>query len=765
MDEFNKLDLDIIKNQICKYTSFSKGRKIIEDLDVDFNPLVIKLNTNRSKQALELVIKYGSMPFLGIKDISKVLMDSSKDIILKSNDFLDVVSLNDGIKGCIRYTYNWEKEYEYIKNLTNSLIYHKDLNDKILAVINQYGEVKNDATVKLKELNKQLNSIDNQIVKATNKFINDNSDIVQEKIISYRSNRACLLIKNTNKNTFNGLIHGDTKSKQASYVEPQFLVGLNNQKLNILEEIDDEIEKILYELSQIVKDKSNDLIANIDTLALLDSIFAKAIYGYNNQGIVANIDSNNDLYIKDARHPLIDKDKVISNTYNIDNNYKLLLITGANTGGKTISLKIIGLFVTMTYMGIPVFAEECNIPIYDQILVDISEQQSVIASLSSFSAHLSKLSYITENATSKSLVLLDEIGSATDPLEGEALAISILDYLRNKQCLTICTTHFNGLKTYASKHDNILLASVEFDKKDLIPTYKFLVGVIGQSNAFDIAKRYNIKQEIIDNAINIKENNKSEDLHLLSKLEKLIEENNNLKNKLELKENTLNDKDKELKEKEYKLIEIENDLINQAKNESLIYIENIKQQADKLLEELKQEDNKRISKVIENKTKLDKLVENKETYIKEEEIFNVGDLVYLNDANNVCEILSINKNNCVLQMNNMKVNAKVKQLKKANIKKVNKVNNNKRTDMIIKPINLECNLIGLTYSDAKDILSKYIDNALVANQKTCRIVHGIGTGVLRKMTHEYLKSHQSIKEFHLADYHDGGSGATVVVFK
>ena len=765
MDEFNKLDLDIIKNQICKYTSFSKGRKIIEDLDVDFNPLVIKLNTNRSKQALELVIKYGSMPFLGIKDISKVLMDSSKDIILKSNDFLDVVSLNDGIKGCIRYTYNWEKEYEYIKNLTNSLIYHKDLNDKILAVINQYGEVKNDATVKLKELNKQLNSIDNQIVKATNKFINDNSDIVQEKIISYRSNRACLLIKNTNKNTFNGLIHGDTKSKQASYVEPQFLVGLNNQKLNILEEIDDEIEKILYELSQIVKDKSNDLIANIDTLALLDSIFAKAIYGYNNQGIVANIDSNNDLYIKDARHPLIDKDKVISNTYNINNNYKLLLITGANTGGKTISLKIIGLFVTMTYMGIPVFAEECNIPIYDQILVDISEQQSVIASLSSFSAHLSKLSYITENATSKSLVLLDEIGSATDPLEGEALAISILDYLRNKQCLTICTTHFNGLKTYASKHDNILLASVEFDKKDLIPTYKFLVGVIGQSNAFDIAKRYNIKQEIIDNAINIKENNKSEDLHLLSKLEKLIEENNNLKNTLELKENTLNDKDKELKEKEYKLIEIENDLINQAKNESLIYIENIKQQADKLLEELKQEDNKRISKVIENKTKLDKLVENKETYIKEEEIFNVGDLVYLNDANNVCEILSINKNNCVLQMNNMKVNAKVKQLKKANIKKVNKVNNNKRTDMIIKPINLECNLIGLTYSDAKDILSKYIDNALVANQKTCRIVHGIGTGVLRKMTHEYLKSHQSIKEFHLADYHDGGSGATVVVFK
>ena len=765
MNDFNKLDLDIIKKQIISYTNFSKGRQIIEELDVLFNPLIIKSNTNRSRQALQLVVKYGSMPFLGVKDISSVLTNASKDMILKSMDFLDIVSLNDGIKGCIRYTYNWEEEYEYIQDLTNTLIYHKELNEKILNIITPYGEVKKDATTKLKDLNKQLNSVENQIIKATNKFINDNSDIIQEKIISYRSNRACLLIKNTNKNTFNGLIHGDTKSKQASYVEPDFLVGLNNIKLNIIEEINEEIDRILFDLSQDVKLCSNDLLSNIETLGVLDAIFAKAVYGYNNQGIIANIDNNNHLYIKDARHPLIDKDKVISNTYELVNTYKLLLITGANTGGKTISLKIIGLFVTMTYMGIPVFANECNIPIYDQILVDISEQQSVTASLSSFSAHLSKLSHITNNATSKSLVLLDEIGSATDPLEGEALAIATLDYLRNVGCLTICTTHFNGLKSYASKYDNILLASVEFDKKDLKPTYRFLEGVIGQSNAFDIAKRYNIKEEIINNAITIKENNKSEDMLLLSKLENLIQENNELKILLNNKQEDLNIKEKTLELKENKLYELENDLINEAKDKSLQYINDIKQKANAILDELKLEDNRRISKVIESKTKLDELVENKTLLSDSIEEFKVHDLVYLNDANNVCEILSINKNNCVLLMNNMKVNAKLKQLKKANIVKQIKKVNNKRSEMVIKKINLECNIIGLTSADARDVLSKYIDDALVANQKTCRIVHGMGTGVLRKMTHEYLKKHSSIKEYHLADYHDGGSGATVVVFK
>ncbi len=762
----NQLEIYNVKKSILKYSSFSLGKELINEEKLIFNPLIIKKRVALINDVLKTIIKYNTMPFLGIKNLKEEATMALKDAILPTNILLDFVSLNDGIKAVISYTYQFEEDYDQIINLTSTLKFNEEINKEILKAINNYGDIKPDASEVLKSISSELNKVDSNIIKTANKFISDNSDLIQEKVIAYRNNRACILLKNQAKYSFKGLVHGETASKQAAYVEPSVLYELNNKKLILEEEYNKEVERILFELSQIIKKYADELIASIDTLAILDMAYAKGLYGFHNNGVMATLVNDRSLLIKDARHPLIAEKDVVSNTYEIDGNTKLLLITGSNTGGKTVSLKVIGLFVIMTYLGIPVLADRANIPFYDDIFIDISDNQSVSESLSSFSSHLKVLSHITNNVTANSLILLDEIASATDPKEGEALAMAVLEFLRQKGALTICTTHFGGLKAYAKKHDDIILASVEFDKVLLKPTYRFLVGVAGQSNAFEIAKRFDIPLSIIDDAIKIKDESKKEDDLLIEKLEASVLESELIKKELALKQKELETIELSIKKEKEVLEKRKSELINEARAEANEYVKKVRQEADELLDAAKGLNDLKMHERIAVKKNIDELLKEDEEEFIDDEPLKVNDQVHLKNASHIGTIISIDKNKAVVSLNGLKVNTKLADLRKAKVQ-VKPVKKDKKVKKEFKPlqINLECNLIGLSYSEAEEVLAKYIDNVLMANQPYCRIIHGVGTGALKKMTHLYLKKHKSVKAFRLADYNEGGSGATYVEFK
>ena len=295
-----------------------------------------------------------------------------------------------------------------------------------------------------------------------------------------------------------GFVHGESASGQTAYVEPRSLLVLNNRLQTLKSQEQEEITRILFELSQQVKSVGHELLSNLETFALLDSIFARGLWTKEMDGCIAELNTKDDhLYLKTARHPLIDPQKVVANTYEIRSPHHSLLITGSNTGGKTVTLKTIGLFVALTMSGLPLSAEQAVVPLFDALYVDIGDDQSIQESLSTFSSHISKMADICDHATARSLVLLDELGSGTDPKEGEPLAVAVLDHLRAIGAMVIATTHYSALKTYGADNEDILLSSVEFDMEKMLPTYRYIEGISGQSNAFEIARRYGLKESII----------------------------------------------------------------------------------------------------------------------------------------------------------------------------------------------------------------------------------------------------------------------------
>ena len=762
----NTLELEIIKQQIAHYCAFSLGKQYILELEPQFNKLVIKQELSYTKDALDLTYKYGSMPFDGIKDITKPLNTAKKDGICNEMDLLYIADHNRSVKQMLHYITNVDLKVENIKELISCLKNDDNLQNQIEKTISINGEVLDSASSKLRSIRSQLRSIDGEIIGVANKFISQNSKKLMDTIVTSRNNRYVVLSKVSEKNSFNGIIHGESTSGQSTYVEPSILIPLNNKKQSLVFEEVAELEKILFELSQLVKYSADDFLANLETITLLDSYFARANWGKKYEGCCASLSDEPILKLKNARHPLIDQKVVVSNNYNILNDQRILLITGPNTGGKSVALKTIGLFTLLTYCAIPVSCDSALIPFFDKVFVDIGDDQSIVQSLSTFSAHLSKIAYITSNATKNSLILVDEIGSGTDPVEGEALAIAILEDIRQIGCMCAATTHFSGCKKYGKANDDILIASVQFDVEKMQPTFRYIEGSSGMSNAIEIAKRYNIKPSIIDYALQIRENSRSNEDILIEKLEIQILENQKQAQIIEaelLKNRSLNDE----------LIKQINDvqtnrekIMEKAKVEASDYVNSIKDQADEMLISL--DDKKEEIKLHEvNKffKSIEKIVEIEKLEVVNKTIINVDDYVTMKNSNQMGKVISINKNNVQVDLNGMRINTKMENLKYAKkpttpVKKTVR----RRVDATFdKSFSIECNLIGERVYEALEIMDKYLDDAIVANASFVRIIHGAGSGALRKGVHENLSRRKNLT-FRLGSQGEGGVGATVVSF-
>ena len=766
------LELDTILHSVESYCSFSLGKKILQETKPSYDALVIKRDNARIQEALQACIQVGPMPFSGFRDITDILDNATKGRILSSQDLLKVYQVMLGVKGVLAYRESLsEVKHVALDDLLSTLVFHNKVANTLNTCLNEYGEIKDNATPTLKAVRAQLRNIDSDIASIANNFVKSHASSMIDGIITTRNGRCVVLVKASEKNAFGGFVYGDSQSGNASYIEPPALISINNKKQSLVAEEQEEITKICKMLSQSVASIAHEEQANLETCAILDALFAKAMWGKEREASVANLTETKQLSITQARHPLIDPTKVVANSYHITQDKKILLITGPNTGGKTVSMKIIGLFVLMTYCGMPIPCLEATIPFFDRVFVDIGDDQSVESSLSSFSSHMKKQAEVCQYATKDSLVLLDEVGSGTDPREGEALAISILNDLRQKQVMAVLTTHYDRLKTYGKRHKDILVASVQFDTETLSPTYKYLEGMTGQSNAFEIAERYGLPKPIVKYARYLKNQAKTEEDTLIEKLEKELNEatlkqeqlTKQLQETNKLKQQLLKEKDQLTKEKEH--------FKEKAQKEADAYVATIQNKANKILKDIrKRQETTKYHEALDAVKQLNTFTQQEEVQEDTQDYtFHVGDAVELKGNSQVCEIIAIKKKDITILMNGREVHVKKNQIRPSihvlpKMKKQTNVSiNTGRSLFTTMP--LEVNLIGLHVDEAMDKMDSYMDQASLNGLKTFRIIHGDGTGRLRKAVHERLKNNASVKEYRLGMPQEGGTGATIVIMK
>lgn len=772
MNVEKSLELDVILKQVEHYCDFSLGKKRIQELHPCFDKLVIRRDNARMKEALACTVKYGPCTIQGITDLTSTLARIAKGMTASAQECLDEMRLIDGIRTMKNYEKSLEDvPHENLNELFDSLVVHEKTEKYLKRVFNEYGEIMDNASEKLRSVRSSLRRIDGDISSAAASFVSKHSSSVVDSIVTYRNDRAVVLIRSSEKNSYGGMVYGNSASGQASYVEPASLMHLNNRRQSLIEEEKEEIQRILRLCSDEIRSVADEETANLETCAILDELFAKAKWGKERNGCVADLSMESELSIVMARHPLIDPAKVVSNTYHLSSSQNILLITGPNTGGKTVSMKVIGLTVLMTYCGMPVSCDEAKIPFFDAVYADIGDDQSVVSSLSSFSAHMCKQAEVIRNATSDSLCLLDEIGSGTDPREGEALAIAIMNELRQRGTMAVITTHYDRLKAYGKRHDDILVAGVQFDMEKLMPTYKYMEGFTGQSNAFEVAERYGVPGNIIRYARYLKNQAKTKEDELIEKLELQLNETELLKEQLAEKQKEVDALEISLKKEKDRLEREKEKIRLKAEKEADEYVESVRKKADSVLKKIRR--NQEELKYHEALEAVKSLNTQEETEEEEqpatEFTYHVGDAVELKGHSQVCEVLEVGKKEIRISMNGREMRVKKSQIRPSmhvipKMKKQTNVVINAKRD-IFSTMPLEVNLIGLHVDEAMNKMDDYMDQASVHGLKNFRIIHGDGTGRLRKAVHEKLRHNSRVKEFRLGMPQEGGTGATIVIMK
>jgi len=745
---------------LVNLASFSLSKEVILNLKPYDKKLVIERENARTAAAMRVERLYGMCPMFGMSDIRLALQQAERDQILSIPDLLDIARFNRGIAMIQKFFKEAQCEKEALLDLINGLESFLPLAESIERCFNGAYEVLDSASPQLKDIRRHLRLTQTKLQDTAASFIQKHASSLSEPISMVRNDRVVVLAKNSEKNTFKGMIHGESASGQSAYVEPPVLVELNNKIADLLIQQDEEIKRICFELSQKIKPLSDSMAAHLETASVLDALFAKARYGNQTQGTVVIL--GQDLYMKAARHPLIDPKDVVSNTYRLDQKQHVLLITGPNTGGKTVSLKIIGLFCLMGYSGIPVLCDEARIPLFNQIFVDIGDDQSIAHSLSTFSAHLSKLTLVTDKADAHSLVLLDELGGGTDPIEGECLAMAVLNDLRKVDAWTVATTHYARLKEYGLQHDDIIVASMAFDMESIAPTYRFIEGLPGQSYAFEIAKRFGLKSSVIDEAIEYKAQAKTQQAILTEKLQAAIEENRKIQEDLIEKEKALELSLSEVKAKENELEKTRLDRLKAVEDEAQDYLNLVQEEAETILSDMRASKSAPIHENISRKKEIDSLVKEKVEETALDKV-KIGQWVKITITNQVGQVVASRKQMATVSVNGVKLEVPLSKL--AFAQTPIPVKNVHITSERLASVPLEYNVIGLTVEEALGEIDHYLDDCVRARMPFARLIHGHGTGALRSAIHTMLKSHHFVESYRLGQQSEGGVGATVVYFK
>ncbi|MDO4940959.1 MAG: Smr/MutS family protein [Erysipelotrichaceae bacterium] len=756
MNDYRSLDLPIIKNRIAEYASISEAKEYIFNQEVIFNPLVIKNNIIETKEALAILNDGFIVNFDGINNVGEYFDKADKGITLNGIELLKILVLHNHCSRLKKQFTNFDKEL-HIRDYTDSLVIDNSVFLKIENCIDNNGEIKLDCTDELRRVCKELESAEKSLYSRAYQFVDKHMSSLQEPSLFERNNRVVFLIKNSDKNKYGGYAYGSSSSGLASYVEPSVMVELNNKRIQLLEAKEDEINRILKHLTYVVSGVSSMYRNNFESLVKLNVIFAKATYGYARNGIMADISQDQYFEYSDICHPLINEKKVISNSYRLYSPYKGIVISGSNTGGKTVSLKLIGLATVCTYLGIPLIASKAIVPIYDDVLVDIDDNQSIQDSLSTFSSHITNIDQILSKASDKSLILIDELVSGTDPKQAQAISLAIIDKIKEIGASFVITTHYDEIKNYSYNDDSILLSAVSFNMETLSPTYHYLENAVGSSNALEIASRYISDKNIIDKAHYYLDLKQTKEDELINKLAKQIEETSIEKEKLD----NLQEENRLLKEQldaKLKSFDSEKSIMRENYLKELSdFIENEKKKTISRLQNLhSSKDINKIEEVVQES--IAKPVVSEEI----EEKIEVGDNVRINDNEQIGTIVEIRNNNVVVNVRGINVKTTIN-----NLKKMPKIKTN--DTKIIKPkvarVSSELNLVGQRVEDGLILMEEYLDKANASSLSSVKIIHGIGTGTLRSALRERMKKIKYIDKYHDGDFYDGGSAVTIVEFK
>ena len=766
--EFNMI-LDILK----KYAKTDYAINLISELTPISNyESVIELN-NETNEAYMALVKQGDLPLGGLYNVKPSIKRSQIGGILDPNELLNIVYLLDAGVNVERYfktldsiKLNTPNLNKYVNVLTNL----PTLKTNITLAINPDGKVNDNASRELFTIRRTISSLNNRLKSKLNELLASKANMLSDSLIVMRNNRMCLPVKIEYKNSFKGIIHDISSSNTTCYIEPEATIETANQIDSYLNKEKKEIEIILKNLSLLVSAEADILLANLEALTSLDIIYSKALMGKELDYNIPNIVDDYHFNLKKAKHPLIDPTKVVPIDIELGKKAKVIIITGPNTGGKTVALKTVGLLHCMSMCGMMVpCSSDSTLSVYNEILVDIGDEQSITQSLSTFSAHMKKMNEILDATTFESLILLDELGSGTDPKEGSSLAISMINYMKSRGATVIVTTHYSDLKTYAYNTDNVLNASVEFNSNTLMPTYRLLVGVPGKSNAIEIASRLGIPNEIIENSKKyMNDINSSENSELMNNLEeeitKLREQEIELAHKIEMYDE-LNHK---LSSEKVNLTKQTNKIINDAKNEANKIIIDAKEEASKLINEIKDLSNIEYKEheLADLKYKVKNLnVESSDMNLFDEDLV-VGDYVYIKPYEKNGTITKIKKDKYTVQMGQFSMDFVKTDLTKAAKPKEKVV---KQTRMSgynpASHASLSLDLRGKRYEEVKDLMDQYLDQAILGNLEQVSIIHGFGTGVIRNAVQDYLKKCPYVKSYRYGGEGEGLNGATIVKLK
>ena len=777
-----KLEFDRVLENLSSYCKTYIGKNYVSELrpsnDIDY----VKETLNETSQGVILIQRNSTPPLDEIADISVYLkiLDSNGILSIKALlEIQNILKTSANLKKYFNKDYLEDESFEFIKPYFEDLYTNPSIVSTLSKSIIDENTIADSASSKLQDIRRKKRKIEQDIRAKLNSILHSSaySKYIQESLVTIRNNRFVIPVKEEYRSNIKGFIHDISSSGSTVFVEPISVFELNNEisNLNIEEEL--EIDRILQNLSGLLYPYTSELESNVNLIGKLDFIFAKASYSLKLHCTTPIVSTEKVIELKNAKHPLINQELVVPISIKLGKDFSNLVITGPNAGGKTVTLKTVGLLTAMACSGLNIPANEnSNIYVFDNIFADIGDEQSISESLSTFSAHISNIVKIIHKATENSLILLDELGSGTDPLEGANLAISILQYFAELGAITVSTSHYQELKKYALVTPNFKNASVEFDIESLKPTYRLLIGIPGKSNAFAISRKLGLNENIIKNASSMMDKNIVNFEDLLKNIydEKIKIENEKKKIDFTLRE--VEELKKNIKTQNSDIIAKEKNLINSAKSEAKQILLDAKETANELIKNINftnsaSEANKIRNNLNEKITSLNTSTDTqnepeKSTTIPREDIKpNMN--VFVSNLNSDGVILSnISKDDTVqIQVGAIKMKVNIKYLQPVHTKAKKKdfsYTKNSSKSQFVKP---ELNVIGLTVDEAIPIIDKYLDDCLIAKLYTIRIVHGKGTGALRKGIHSYLKTNKIVDSYRLGTFGEGEMGVTIVTLK
>ena len=771
-----------IINMLLNRSQSIIGKKTIKNSEISSNLIEVQRLLDETDEAYRFIIKHRLPGISNIDDLEEDFKLLEIGQYFSPKNLLEVWKLLNTSRFLKNIISEEESsEFKNIFELINSLNIATQLEKDIEMSIISENEISDDASSDLKRIRRMIKSKNDLIRDKLNQLIST-SDKLMDNLYTLRDGRYVVPVRSEFKNSFKGIVHDQSASGQTVFIEPMFVVDLNNDLKKLEIDEDKEIERILIAFSSRILEILPELISNLSVIAKIDFIFSRGKLAYDMEAIKPIINNRGIISLQSARHPLIDRDKVVPIDISLGNSFNTLVITGPNTGGKTVTLKTVGILTLMTQYGLMIpCADNSEVAVFDELFADIGDEQSIEQSLSTFSSHMKNIIEIIKNAKENSLILFDELGSGTDPEEGSGLSISILNYFLGRNIRTIATTHYSQLKMYAMSTENVQNAAMEFDVEKLEPTYKLIIGISGKSNAFEISKKLGLDESFIVNAKKFISNNELSFDKLVSNVdnrrkeyeELIIEQREILNFNKKIKEEYEEKLEKFNKQKEKKIRKLEE------------YIENSIYETEKFCKETINHINKARSK--EQSTKLKKISE--EILKKMDKINHSKMIKKENESNTLKEplmlgeevkVLSLNENgyiqtlpdkngNLQVKIGILKVNANISDI--IRIEKVidnskEKISHSKATFIKSdKMYNNKIDVRGYNTEDAIYEIDKFLDDSFIANLNEVTIVHGKGTGVLRNNISDFLKKHKLVKSFSFGKFNEGGDGATVVKLK